>query len=156
MKMKILAVLVLLILPGCRVSTRHIAVVADRGIYETLNDIHAEEQAALCGLPSCAASSKVEALSGWTLAKSQSFNKKLLPAVEGGRQYNRLLASWKPGTPVPDGVTALIGGLGDALTIIVAEFPAGTSRDKIAKEVVQAQQVILNAFQIIIAVKGVQ
>jgi hypothetical protein len=143
-----------LTLSACSASARHVAVVADQTIFEVLNDIHAGEQTALCGLPSCATSTKVETLAGWTLAKSQAFNKKLLPATEAGRQYNTLLANWTPGTPVPQEITALVSSLGQSLTAVVADFPAGSTKDTILKNISTAQGIVLSAFNLVLAVKG--
>jgi hypothetical protein len=139
---------------GCSASSRHIAVVADQSAYESLNDTHALEQTALCGLPSCAGSTVVEHTPGWTLAKSQAFNTKLLPAVRGGQQFNELLAGWKPGTPVPVAITDAVTSIGNALGAVVADFPPGETRTTILANLGSAQAFILNAFNIVLTVKG--
>lgn len=127
---------------------RHTAVIADVALYESLNGLHAVEQSALCGLPSCAESSRVEFVPGWTLAKSQAFNQKLLPAVQAGRQFNILLRDWKPGTPMPAGLSAIIVSLSQALTAVTQDFPDGTTRAKILASIASAQQIILDAIAI--------
>lgn len=151
-----LAVLVLVIVfaSGCSASTRHLAVVADQTAYEALNDTHALEQTALCGLPSCAGSTVVEHQKGWTLAKSQAFNTKLLPAVRGGQQFNILLAAWKPGTPVPAAITEAVTSIGSALGAVAQDFPPGTTRDAILANLGSAQAIFLNAFNLVLIVKG--
>lgn len=155
-KFGILWVLFVLILsaPACSNSTRHVAVVVDTGLYEVLADTHAIEQQALCGLPSCATSSKVEALPGWTKAKSQQFNKDLLPAVEAGRQFNRLLATWKPGDPLPRQVVDTVNGLASALTAITTDFPDGSTKTQILGDIAKAQSIIINAFSVYLTLKG--
>ena len=142
------------LLAGCSASTRHLAVVADQTAYESLNDTHALEQTALCGRPSCAGSTVVEAQTGWTLAKSQAFNQKLLPAVRGGQQFNALLAAWQPGTPVPVAITEAVTSIGNALGAVTKDFPPGTTRDKILANLGSAQAIILNAFNLVLIVKG--
>lgn len=139
---------------GCSASTRHVAVVADQTAYEALNDTHALEQTALCGLPSCAGSSVVEHTPGWTLAKSQAFNQKLLPAVRGGQQFNALLAAWTPGTPVPAAITEAVTGIGNALGAVAKDFPPSPTRDQILAHLGSAQAIILNAFNLVLVVKG--
>jgi hypothetical protein len=152
--MKRLILILAFTFAGCSASTRHIAVAADRSIFEVLNDIHSGEQMALCGLSSCAGSSKVETVPGWTLAKSQAFNQKLLPAVDAGRQFNSVLATWQPGTPTPPQIVTLINSLGQSLTAIVADFPAGSTRTTIVQDIQIAQSAALAAFQIVLTVKG--
>lgn len=151
---RLILILALTVTAACGGGARHVAVVADQTAYETFSDLHALEQTALCGLPSCAASAAVEHEQGWTLAKSQAFNGKLLPGVRAGQQFNQLLAGWKPGTPVPQAVTDGVGALGAALAAVVADFPPGTTKDKILANIGRAQGLFLNAFQIILAVKG--
>ncbi len=139
---------------ACGATARHTAVVASGTAYEALADIHAYEQQALCGQPSCAGNSRVEAVPGWTAAKSQAFNQKLLPAVEAGRQYNQLLASWKSGQPVPQQVVAAVQGIGAALSAVTADFPAGTTRTTILADLATAQGIFISTFEIVLAVKG--
>lgn len=128
---------------GCAGKARHTAVVADTALYEALNDIHTAEQAALdIHLP------------GWTLEKSQAFNKKLLPAVEGGRQFNAALKTWKPGTPLPDAVKTEIGAIGDALTAVLADFPVSPQRDRLLDDVAKANLIALNTLRLVLEVQS--
>jgi hypothetical protein len=143
-----------LTLSACGASARHIAVVADQTIYEAVADIHSGEQAALCGLPSCATSTKVEVLPGWTLAKSQAFNKKLLVGEDAARELNSIVSGWTPGASVPTTVTTLIGHLADSLTNVLADFPNGSTKTKMLADIRIAQSIVLNAFNIILIVKG--
>ena len=148
------AVVLSLVAAGCSASTRHVAVTADTTLFEVISAIHSGEQTALCGQPSCAGNTKVENVPGWTLAKSQDFNRKLLPAAEAGRQFNTLLRGWRPGTPVPEAVTQAVTSLGQALSEVVKDFPPGTARDAILANIGVAQSVILTAFNIVLTVKG--
>jgi hypothetical protein len=151
---RLILILSLVLIAGCSASTRHLAVVADQTAYESLNDTHVLEQTALCGLPSCAGSVVVEHQKGWTLAKSQAFNTKLLPAVRGGQQFNVLLAAWKPGTPVPTAITEAVTSIGTALAAVAKDFPPSPTRDQILANLGSAQAIILNAFNIVLLVKG--
>jgi hypothetical protein len=151
---RLLLVLALACTVACSASTRHLAVVADQTAFEALNDTHTFEQTALCGLPSCAGSPVVEHEKGWTLAKSQAFNTKLLPAVRAGQQFNQLLAGWKPGTPVPQAITAAVSSIGDALGAVVKDFPPGSTRTTILASLGTAQALVLNAFNLVLVVKG--
>lgn len=138
---------------GCGATPRHIATVADNGLYEALNDAHALEQAALCGRPSCAGVPAMP-VAGWSLDKSRTFNRRLLPAVDGGLQFNALLASWKPGDPVPQKVHDLIAGMAGSLAYIAADFPDGTTKTSILAKIGTAEALALQAFDLVLAVKG--
>jgi hypothetical protein len=127
---------------------RHTAVVVDVALYESLASLHAAEQTALCGLPSCAGSTQEQFVRGWTLAKSQAFNAKLLPAVEGGRQFNRMLSEWQPGTPMPAGLSPIIVSLSASLTAVTEDFPDGTTKTAVLANIGAAQAMILNALSL--------
>ncbi len=79
---------------------------------------------------------------------------KPVAAVEAGRQYNQLLASWKSGQPVPQQVVAAVQGIGAALSAVTADFPAGTTRTTILADLATAQGIFITTFEIVLAVKG--
>jgi len=133
---------------------RHTAVVTDVALYEVLNDLHGVEQMALCGQQSCAGSPVVEFLPGWTLAKSQAFNTKLLPAIDGGMGFNDLLETWTPGTPIPAGLPPIITSLADSLTAVTQDFPDGTTKTAMLGYIGKAQSLILTALSIVLAMGG--
>lgn len=149
---RLLIIVALISTVGCA-SARHTAVVADATLYEALNDAHALEQTTLCGVPSCA-NVAARVTPGWTDAKSQAFNKALLPAVDGGRQFNALLATWKPGQPMPAQIHDLITGMTAALTQVATDFPDGTTKTKVLTDIAQAQSVALTALDVYLSVKG--
>lgn len=141
--------------PACGKGARHALVVADSGLYEILSDVHQVEQTALCGFPSCAGhESAAPTIQGWTLAKSQSFNQKLLPAVEGGRSFNALLKAWVPGTPMPAQIHQTIQGISQSLGAVTADFPDGATKAKILGNLAQATQIVINGVDLVLAVKG--
>ena len=82
---------------ACSASQKHIAVTVDATLFETLSDIHTLEQTTLCGQPSCAEVT-ARVTPGWDDDRSQGFNKRLLPIVDGGRQLNAQLALIKSGS----------------------------------------------------------
>lgn len=140
-----------LVYASCAGKARHVAVVADTALYETLSDVHASEQVALCGQPSCAGEPD-RPIAGWSKAKSLAFNQKLLPAVEAGRQYNRLLSQWQVGQPMPPQLAGLIRSLGDSLKDIAEYFPEGTSKTKIIGQIAAAQQIALSTLSAVLDV----
>jgi hypothetical protein len=129
-------------------NKRHAAVVVDVALYQGLADLHAAEQTALCGQVSCADTPREEFVKGWTLAKSQDFNRKLLPAVEAGRQFNKVLAAWQPGAPMPQGLSIVIVSVGDALAEVTKDFPEGTTKTAVLAQIGQVQGMILNALNL--------
>lgn len=137
---------VTLVASGCA-HPRHAAVVADTALFEVLNDIHTWEQTQLCGQPSCAGVTTIP--SEWTEAKSQDFNKKLLPAVSAGREFNNLLGDWAPGTPMPAGLSNLIASLSASLTQVTSDFPEGTTKEKILAGIARAQGIILSTLDVL-------
>lgn len=139
---------------GCCSHPRHVATVADTALYEVLSDVHAAEQTALCGKASCAGVAPAPTVPGWTQAKSTAFNKKLLPAVEGGRQLNIVLAAWTPGQPLPAQATALIQSLSASLAAVTADFPDGTTKSAILGNIGKAQAIVLNILSLALQVKG--
>lgn len=149
---KMLGLACVVVVVGCA-HPRHVAVVADVALYEALSDAHQIEQRALCGQPSCAGVPS-SPIPGWSEAKSQAFNRQLLPAVDGGRQFNRLLAAWKPGTPAPAQLQGLITGLAQSLSSITSDFPDGTTKAAILSDISRAQTLLLDALATWIAVKG--
>ena len=149
----VLAIATVIVTSGCAAHAKHLAVVADTAIYEALSDVHIAEQRALCGLPSCAGSRAVEVAPGWTAAKSRAFNATLLPAVEAGRQYNALIATWRPGTPVPAQVHDLIAALGAALTAITRDFPDGTTKAGILSRIGTVQALALQTLDLALTLK---
>lgn len=150
----LLPLLFVLAAPACAGKARHTAVVADSALYEVLNSVHQAEQTALCGQPSCAGVPTAPTVPGWTEAKSQAFNKKLLPAVEGGRQFNRILATVKAGDPLPDAAKAVIQSVSDALAAVTSDFPDGTTKTALLANIGKAQSLILAALQAVLSVKG--
>ena len=149
---RLLLLLALIWLPGCA-SARHTAVVVDSSLYEALNDAHSLEQQTLCGVPSCA-NVAARVTPSWTDAKSQAFNRALLPAVEGGKQFNLLLSAWKPGQPMPQGIHDLITGIASSLTQVAKDFPEGTTKSKVLADIATAQSAALTALDLYLAVKG--
>jgi len=133
---------------------RHAAVIGDAALYEALADVHAIEQRALCGQSSCAGVAVAPAVPGWTLEKSQAFNAKLLPAVEAGRQFNQVLATWQPGQPAPAQLHTEITAIGDALQTVAASFPDGVTKQQLISKIATAQAIVLQALDIFLSVKG--
>jgi len=127
---------------GCA-HPRHTAVVVDSSLYEVLNDTFITEQALL--------HSNTPA---WTLAKSQAFNKKLLPAVDAGRQFNVILSNWKAGTPIPTQLHNAIDGITQALKQVTSDLPEGTTKTKILSNLASAESIILTALDLTLSLKG--
>jgi hypothetical protein len=132
---------VALALSGCA-KARHVAVVVDAGLYESLNTVHAVEQDALCGAPSCAGQPDMP-VPGYSKDKSMAFNQALLPAIGAGRQLNTQLAAWKSDQPVPASVAVVINGLADSLTAVTKDFPAGSARERMLAAIAQGQRLAL-------------
>lgn len=151
---RLIYLLPLLFVLGCGDKTRHVVVAADSALFEVLNAVHGTEQIALCGQPSCAGVVTAPTAPGWTDAKSQAFNLKLLPAVEGGRQLNRVLAAIKPGDPLPPQVQQIITSVIDALAAVTADFPDGTTKTALLANLGKAQSILLAALQAVLSVKG--
>lgn len=122
---------------------RHTAVVLDNSLYEVLNDTFTTEQTLLrANTP------------GWTLQKSQDFNKKLLPAVDAGRQFNTILSNWKVGEPIPTQLHDAITGITDALKQISTDLPSGNLKEKIISNLANAESIILTALNLVLTLKG--
>src|SRR4029077_21105137 len=100
--MKTFFLVVLFSISACA-HPKHTAVVVDSSLYEVLNDTFITEQALLSS-----------GAAGWNLKKSQAFNKKLLPAVDAGRQFNTILSNWKTGDPIPAQLHDAIEGITSA------------------------------------------
>jgi hypothetical protein len=138
----ILALSISTISSGCA-KPKHTAVVVDSSLFEILNDTFAAEQALLrTGDPR------------WTTERSQEFNKKLLPAVDAGRQFNTILSNWKSGDPIPAQLHDAIDGITAALKQISTDLPPGTTRDKIISNLATAESIILNALNLVLTLKG--
>lgn len=150
---RLMLVVLLACTVACNGSLRHTAVSVDTSLYEALNNAHILEQQALCGQSTCA-NTLARVTQGWTDAKSQTFNKALLPAVEGGRQFNALLAAWKPGTPMPREIHDLITSLSYALTQVAGDFPEGSTKTAVIADIAKAQSAALSALDLYLAVKG--
>ncbi len=133
---------------------RHAAVIGDAALYEALADVHAIEQRALCGQPSCAGVAVAPTVPGWTLEKSRAFNVKLLPAVEAGRQFTQVLATWQPGQPAPAQLHTEIAAIGDALQNVTAAFPDGVTKQQLLSRIAAAQAIVLQALDIFLSLKG--
>lgn len=141
---------------GCaNKSAKHSATVIDVGLYEVLNSIHETEQQALCGHPSCAQfAGAVPAVQGWTVEKSAEFNRKLLPAVTAGKEFNATLRAWKPGEPMPQQVRDLIASLSASLTTVIGEFPVSQQREQLVTYIARAQALVLSAMNILLGAQG--
>lgn len=148
----ILAAILSIFAVGCA-HPRHTAVTIDAGLYTVLNAVHEGEQRALCGQPSCAGV-VARVTDGWTDAKSQNFNKQLLPAVESGREFNTVLATWNQNQPVPARVHDLITGLTASLATVTSDFPDGTTKTAILANLAKAQSIALTALDLVLTVKG--
>ena len=135
-------------------NARHVAVVADSAVFQILNDVHAAEQTALCGKPSCANVPVNPTVPGWTAAKSVTFNQKLLPAVDAGRQFNAVLKTWRPGTPVPQQITDLTNGIANAVTAVTADFPDSSTKSTLLAGLATAQKAVLDAITLYFSIKG--
>lgn len=147
---RLILALALALSVSCAAKDKHIAVVVDVALFEAISDIHATEQTALCGFPSCA--NRPDApIDGWSKAKSLAFNKALLPASEAGMQLNTALADWNPDDPPPSQIRVLAQALSDALVSIADSFPPGSSRERLLLQIAQAQKV---ALQLLSAVLG--
>lgn len=151
----LVALAVLATLSACA-HPRHVAVVADSTLYETLNAVHGLEQQALCGQDSCAAApvGTPARTPGWSAEKSKAFNTALLPAVSGGRALTQLLADWKPGQPVPARLHDLIVSLTTSLSRVTADFPDGTTKTAILAKLGQAQSIALQSLDLALTVGG--
>ncbi len=141
-----------LLLSACA-HPRHVAVLADTALYETISDLHTTEQTLLCGQPSCAGVLE-RVTPTWTDDKSKEFNRRLLPAVAGGREFNAVLASWQPGQPMPTLLHQLVGSLGTALTTVAASFPEGTTKTQILADIAKAQAIVLSALDLLMSSGG--
>lgn len=146
-----LLLVALVTLSGCA-HPRHVAVTVDASLYETVSDIHAAEQRALCGQPSCAGVATAPTVPGWTEAKSQAFNRALLPAATAGQNLNRALAAWTPGQPLPSEIQSLITSIGAALTNVTQTFPDGEAKAGILKNIAIVQQMALDTLANVLAV----
>lgn len=140
--MKRLLTLLILLSAGCA-SAKHTAVVVDSSLYEVLNDTFNAEQALLrSNVPQ------------WTLAKSQSFNKKLLPVIAAGREFNTILKNWKTGDPIPVQLHDAIINITEALKQVTAEMPDGATKTKILANLANAESIVLNALDLVLSLKG--
>lgn len=146
-------VVALVFAAGCNGTLRHTAVAVDASLYEALNNAHVLEQQTLCGQSSCA-NTLARVTPGWTDAKSQTFNQAILPAVEAGKQFNALLATWKPGQPMPQAIHDLIRSLAYALTQVAGDFPEGSTKTAVIADIAKAQSVALTALDVYLSVKG--
>jgi hypothetical protein len=135
-------------------TAKHTTVISDTALFELLNDTHTVEQKALCGQPSCAGVPAVPTVQGWTLAKSQGFNTAFLPAVEAGRQFNVVLATWDPSQPAPTELRALVKSLGDSLAAITLDFPESPTKTTLLGNIGKGQQIVLNVFDLVVLSKG--
>ena len=77
-----------------------------------------------------------------TAEQHKAVNAKLVPVLKAGRDFNRAVASWKPGTPTPLELATLTQRLGDLVGDLSAYLSAG-SRDALMAKVAIAQQAIL-------------
>ncbi len=153
--MKKLWLVAVLLLSSCVTGgPRHVAVLADTALYEVLNDIHTTEQIVLCGVPSCAGITG-RLTASWTDEKSQDFNRRLLPVVTAGREFNNILAAWVPGQPMPVQLRLLIQGLSSSLSAVTASFPDGTTKTTILADIAKAQAIVLGAIDLTFAINGV-
>jgi len=124
-------------------NPKHTAVVVDSSLYEVLNDTFTVEQALLkANNPS------------WDLAKSQAFNKKLLPAVDAGRQFNTILANWKTGEPIPAQLHDAITGITQALRQVSTDLPDSPTKTKIVSNLANAESIVLTALDLVLTLKG--
>ncbi len=140
--MKKLLLVIIFTLSACA-HPKHTAVVVDSSLYEVLNDTFTTEQAFLRTNSST-----------WTLEKSQTFNKKLLPAIAAGRQFNTILSNWKTGQPLPAELHDAIVGITDALKQVGTDLPDGTTRTKILGNLANAESIILSAVDLVLSLKG--
>lgn len=150
---RLLVIFALLVSTGCAARTKHAIVVTDTALYEILNNVHEIEQNMLCGAPSCAGIA-TRLSPGWTDAKSQDFNKKLLPAVEVGRQLNQVLAQWDPKAAPPDKIHDLVTSLTESLKVVVSDFPEGTMKSALLSGIARAQNVALYILDAVLLLKG--
>src|SRR6185503_788482 len=138
---------------GCGSSKRHLAVLADTALYEAMSNIHATEQIALCGQPSCAGVA-VRVTPTWTDEKSQDFNRRLLPGIAAGREFNSVLASWTPGQPMPVMLRNLVASLSSSLAAVVASFPDGATKADVLAHIAKAQSIVLSALDLLLSIGG--
>ncbi len=155
MRRRILSVVVLcaVIGSGCAASARHTAVLADTALYEALNNIHVTEQIALCGQASCAGVA-LRVTPTWTDEKSQDFNRRLLPGIAAGREFNAVLASWVPGQPMPTMLRNLVVSLSSSLSAVVASFPEGSTKSTILADIAKGQSIVLSALDLLLSIGG--
>src|SRR5258708_4177437 len=104
---------------GCA-HPRHVLVVVDQSMFQAISTINKADQQALCQQDACVVANPdgtVQQLSspvpGLSLDKSRAFEKTLLIAATTGQQFNAILASWVPGTPMPAQLHTLVGALSD-------------------------------------------
>jgi hypothetical protein len=124
-------------------NPKHTAVVADSSLYEALNSTFVAEQAYFHSNPQ-----------SWNQTQSQGFNRKLLPAVDAGRQFNKILSNWQTGQPIPEELSLAITGITEALNQISTDFPDSATKTKILGYLATAESVILTALNVILQLKG--
>ena len=146
----------LVLLTACGPKRAKLAVVADQTTYEAISDIHRFEQQQLCGQDSCADSPVVEHLPGWTKAKSEAFNLRLLPAARAGAEFNRILKDLKPGQPLPEHARLLIQSLSSALVAVINDFPEGPTKAAFLTKVNAALQLAVGSLNNVLTVMGRQ
>lgn len=136
-------ILVLAFTVSACANPKHTVVVLDNSLYEVLNDVFVTEQTLLrANAP------------GWDTRKSEDFNRRLLPAVNAGRQLNTLLSNWKAGDPIPQQIHDAITGITEALRQVSTDLPAGNLREKIVSDLANAEAIVLNILNLVLTMKG--
>lgn len=153
-KSGILRAVVILLLTGSMVfsvacgataaqSARHVAVQVDTTVATSLFAIQDVEK-------SVYASGLVDA------AWHQEFNKRLVPLLESGQKFNRLVRAWNPEQPMPKEVREMIPRFKALLDHVVETLADGATKAKLLDKIAIAQAAILAALNFLPQVPAVQ
>jgi hypothetical protein len=118
-------------LPACSPKQMQVARGADVGVYTALAAVQDAENA-------------LYAAGQITQPQHQAINKKLVPALQAGRDFNHVMMTWKPGMPAPAELVPITQRLGD-LTRDLSQYLSGATRDGLLAKVAVVEQAILGA-----------
>lgn len=125
-----IAALVIAASTACALKNRHIAVVGNVAVYESLATIQDTADTLV----------QTKAI---TQEQRKEIAKYLLPALETGRAIAKLTASWPADKPAPAELQTLTNQLKEFVDKILAVWPDSPAKAAIATRVAQAQQVTL-------------
>lgn len=113
-------------------NARHTAVVVDTTVAESLFAIQDIERAVFNA-------GTVDA------AWHREFNKRLLPLLEAGQKFNRLVRAWDPSQPMPKEIRAMIPQFKTLLDHVVSTLAAGDAKSRLLEKIAIAQAAVLAA-----------